>query len=88
MPIPVLCYTSLIYPYSPVSTVIVQEGTLKPGDVLVAGETWGKMRLLLDQSRKPLKQAPPSTPVLTVGWKELPAAGDEITQVHVLDCVL
>lgn len=66
---------------SPVSTVIVQEGTLRAGDVLVAGQSWGKMRKLLDQNRRPLKEAPPSTPVLTVGWKDLPAAGDEVTQV-------
>ncbi len=64
--------------------MVVEQGTLKRGDVLVAGQSWGKMRVLLDESRKSVKEAPPSTPVLTVGWKELPAAGDQVIQVRVL----
>ena len=63
------------------STVIVQQGTLRTGDIVVAGETWGKMRILLNENRKAVKQAGPATPVLTVGWKELPAAGDDFLQV-------
>ncbi len=68
--------------------MIVQQGTLKRGDVLVAGQSWGKMRTLLDQGHQSLKLAPPSTPVLTVGWKQLPAAGDEVMQVPASDCAI
>ena len=61
--------------------MIVRHGTLKCGDVLVAGRTWGKVRAMFDERRQPLKEAPPSTPALTVGWRELPTAGDYCHQV-------
>ena len=59
----------------PVAVVLVQEGILKVGDFLVAGETWGKVRLLKDMSGKVLKKASASTPVLVSGFKVLPQFG-------------
>ena len=64
-----------------IATVIVQHGTLTKGDILVAGQTWGKIRTMLNEQRKTIKSAPPSTPVVTVGWKELPFAGDKCLEV-------
>ena len=69
---------------SPVATVIVEHGTLKVGDVLVGGRAWARIRALLGEGRQALKEASPSTPVLTVGWKEVPTAGDECIQVSLL----
>ncbi|KAG8439115.1 hypothetical protein GDO86_005360, partial [Hymenochirus boettgeri] len=66
----------------PVTTAIVQRGTLKKGSVLVAGKTWAKVRLMFDENGASLSQAGPSTPVEIVGWKELPSAGDEILEVE------
>ncbi|KAM4770707.1 translation initiation factor IF-2, mitochondrial isoform 1-T3 [Rhinophrynus dorsalis] len=66
----------------PVTTAIVQRGTLKKGAVLVAGVTWAKVRLMFDENNTSLVQAGPSTPVEIVGWKELPSAGDEILEVE------
>ena len=70
-----------MYTSRPVATLIVQHGTLHCGDVLVAGSTWAKLRAMFSDQQKPLKRALPSTPVLTVGWKDVPAAGDECQQV-------
>lgn len=64
-----------------VATVVLQHGTLRCGDILVAGSTWAKVRTMLSDQQKPLKRALPSTPVLTVGWKDVPAAGDLCRQV-------
>ncbi|XP_060079565.1 translation initiation factor IF-2, mitochondrial-like isoform X2 [Ylistrum balloti] len=61
-------------------TAIIQSGTLRKGDLLIAGTTWAKVRQMFDENRKPLKEAPPATPVEITGWKELPSAGCEILQ--------
>ncbi|KAF3688212.1 Translation initiation factor IF-2, mitochondrial [Channa argus] len=66
----------------PVTTAIVQRGTLKRGCVLVAGKTWGKVRFLFDENGKVLTEASPSSAVEVVGWKELPSAGDVILEVE------
>ncbi|XP_078413069.1 translation initiation factor IF-2, mitochondrial isoform X3 [Cetorhinus maximus] len=66
----------------PVTTAIIQRGTLTKGCVLVAGKSWAKVRLMFDENNKPMKTAGPSTPVEIVGWKELPSAGDEILEVE------
>ncbi len=60
----------------PVATVIVQRGTLKRGDALVAGTVAGRVRAMFDEKGEQLKSAPPSTPVLVMGWDEVPVAGD------------
>ena len=60
----------------PVATVIVQRGTLKRGDALVAGAAGGRVRALFDSAGEQVKVAPPSTPVLVMGWDEVPTAGD------------
>ncbi|KAM4694091.1 translation initiation factor IF-2, mitochondrial isoform 1-T2 [Discoglossus pictus] len=66
----------------PVTTAIVQRGTLKKGSVLVAGKSWAKVKLMFDENGASLNQAGPSMPVEIVGWKELPSAGDEILEVE------
>ena len=66
----------------PVATVIVRHGTLQCGNVLVAGNTWGKVRAMLSDQKKPLRCAPPSTPVLTVGWQSAPNAGEQCIQIE------
>ncbi|XP_075060135.1 translation initiation factor IF-2, mitochondrial isoform X3 [Mixophyes fleayi] len=65
----------------PVTTAIVQRGTLKEGAVLVAGKSWGKVRVMLDENNTVLKKVDPSMPVKIVGWRELPSAGDEFLEV-------
>ena len=67
--------------YRPIATVIVQHGTLMKGDILVAGQVWGKIRTMVNEQKKMVKSAPPSTPVVTVGWKELPSAGYKCLEV-------
>jgi len=61
----------------PVATVIVQSGTLRVGDPVVAGAAWGKVKALIDDHGDQVKEAPPSTPVQVLGFSEPPAAGDE-----------
>lgn len=63
--------------------MVVCHGTLQCGDVLVAGQGWGKVRSMFDENRQTLREAPPSSPVLTVGWRQLPAAGERCLQVCV-----
>jgi len=61
----------------PVATVLVQSGTLKAGDVVLAGQTYGRVRAMLDENGKPVKTAGPSIPVEIQGLTEVPQAGDE-----------
>jgi translation initiation factor IF-2 len=61
----------------PVATVIVQKGTLRVGDTIVAGAAWGRVRALLDDRGDAVKEALPSTPVQVLGFGDVPAAGDE-----------
>ncbi len=61
----------------PVATVIVENGTLRVGDFVVAGSAWGKVRALIDDAGKQIKSAGPSTPVRVLGFNEPPSAGDE-----------
>jgi translation initiation factor IF-2 len=62
----------------PVATVIVQSGTLRVGDPVVAGAAWGKVKALIDDQGEQVKEAPPSMPVQVLGFSEPPAAGDEL----------
>ena len=61
----------------PVATVLVQSGTLKAGDVVLAGSTFGKVRAMLDENGKPIKAAGPSIPVEIQGLTDVPQAGDD-----------
>jgi translation initiation factor IF-2 len=61
----------------PVATVIVQSGTLRVGDSVVAGAAWGKVKALIDDHGDQVKEAPPSMPAQILGFSEPPAAGDE-----------
>jgi len=61
----------------PVATVIVQKGTLRVSDTIVAGAAWGRVRALLDDRGDAVKEALPSTPVQVLGFGDVPAAGDE-----------
>jgi len=65
----------------PVATILVKEGTLKQGDPLVLGNTWGKVRAMTDHKGKRIKIAGPSTPVEVIGLDGVPAAGDDFTVV-------
>ncbi len=60
----------------PVATVLVQSGTLRPGDSFVAGAVAGRVRALTDDRGRPLPEAGPSTPAEVLGFDELPEAGD------------
>jgi translation initiation factor IF-2 len=62
----------------PVATVIVQHGTLRVGDPIVAGAAWGKVKSLVDDHGDQVKEAPPSMPVQVLGFSEPPHAGDEL----------
>jgi translation initiation factor IF-2 len=61
----------------PVATILVQSGTLKTGDVVLAGQTYGRVRAMLDENGKSIKSAGPSIPVEIQGLTEVPQAGDE-----------
>ncbi|WP_284335282.1 translation initiation factor IF-2 [Comamonas sp. NoAH] len=60
-----------------VATVLVQSGTLKVGDVVLAGQTYGRVRAMLDEDGKSAKEAGPSIPVEIQGLSDVPLAGDE-----------
>ena len=62
----------------PVASVIVERGTLRVGDPIVAGAAWGKVKALVDDRGDQIKEAPPSTPVQVLGFSEPPNAGDEL----------
>ncbi len=59
-----------------VATLLVQNGTLRVGDVVVAGTAYGHVRAMFDFQGNPLRQAPPSTPVSVLGLSDVPAAGE------------
>lgn len=59
-----------------VTTLLVQNGTLRTGDIVVAGATYGRLRALFDFQGKPIKEVGPSTPVGVLGLSAVPAAGD------------
>ena len=61
----------------PVATVLVQSGTLKRGDVVLVGSSYGRVRAMLDENGKPATEAGPSLPVEIQGLTEVPQAGDE-----------
>ncbi len=60
----------------PVATVIVRRGTLRRGDAIVSGAASGRVRAMLDENNQQLKEVPPGTPALIMGWDTVPTAGD------------
>jgi len=66
----------------PVATVLVQKGTLKQGDIVVAGAEWGRVRAMLDDKARALKDAGPSTPVEILGLAGVPSAGEPFVVVE------
>jgi len=65
----------------PVATVIVQKGTLRPGDAFVAGAQWGRVRALYDERGNRVEAAPPATPVQVTGFDGIPEVGDQFIVV-------
>jgi len=59
----------------------VKRGTLRKGSILVAGTTWAKVRAMFDDSGTPVTEAPPSSAVQIIGWRDLPSVGESILQV-------
>ncbi|MGI5841823.1 MAG: translation initiation factor IF-2 [Christensenellales bacterium] len=66
----------------PIATVLVQNGTLKIGDTIISGITYGKVKAMYDEKGNSVKEAAPSTPVSVLGLNEVPQSGD---QVYALD---
>ena len=62
----------------PVATILIQSGTLRRGDVVLAGSSYGRVRAMLDENGKPIQSAGPSMPVEIQGLTEVPVAGDEL----------
>ena len=65
----------------PVATVLVQRGTLHPGDIVVAGAEWGRVRALVSATGEPVASAGPSVPVEVLGFSGTPEAGDRLAVV-------
>ncbi|MEL6870387.1 MAG: translation initiation factor IF-2 [Pseudomonadota bacterium] len=61
-----------------VATVLVQSGTLKQGDYILAGEEYGRIRAMFDEAQQPITEAGPSTPAVVLGLSGVPAPGDEM----------
>jgi translation initiation factor IF-2 len=66
----------------PVATVLVQRGTLRVGDLVVAGAEWGRVRALVSDTGEPIETAGPSTPVEVLGFSGTPDAGDRLAVVE------
>ena len=66
----------------PVATVLVQKGTLKVGDIVIAGSEWGRVRAMIDENGKQVKEAGPSKPVEVLGFQSTPSAGDMVAAVE------
>jgi len=66
----------------PVATVLVQQGTLRRGDIVLSGKEWGRVRALLDERGQRVESAGPSMPVVVLGLSGLPNAGDDVLVVQ------
>jgi translation initiation factor IF-2 len=66
----------------PVATVLVKRGTLKPGDQIIAGQEYGRVRAMFDENGQPVTEAGPSLPVVVLGLTAAPNAGDELLVVE------
>jgi translation initiation factor IF-2 len=69
----------------PVATVLVQDGTLNNGDIILSGPGYGRVRMMLNDLGKPITSATASMPVVVSGFSELPSAGDRFYQVDDID---
>ena len=69
----------------PVATVLVQDGTLRVGDVMLAGPGYGRIRTLLNDRGESIQEAPPATPVVVAGLSDAPLAGDKFFVVNDMD---
>jgi translation initiation factor IF-2 len=65
----------------PLATVLIQSGTLKEGDTVVVGTTWGRVRAMFNDTGKRIKKAEPSTPTAVLGLDKVPQVGDTLTAV-------
>ncbi|KAA8644760.1 translation initiation factor 2 [Aspergillus tanneri] len=66
--------------YGRVATALIRRGTLRPGDIIVAGNTWARVRTLRNEAGTAIPEATPGMPVEIDGWREQPSAGSEILQ--------
>jgi translation initiation factor IF-2 len=64
------------------ATLLVQNGTLRQGDAIVVGNTWGKIKAMFDYAGKPIKAAGPSTPTIVLGLQTAPSAGDHFERMR------
>jgi len=65
----------------PVATILVEQGTLRVGDIVVAGNTMGKIKAMTDYRGERMKEAGPSMPVEILGLDDVPGAGDKVEQM-------
>jgi translation initiation factor IF-2 len=65
----------------PVATILVQDGTLRQGDTILAGEEYGRVRAMFDETGSPIKEAGPSIPAEVLGLSGVPNAGDDVLAV-------
>jgi len=65
----------------PLATVLVHDGSLRPGDTVVVGTTWGRVKAMFNDTGKRVRKAKPSTPVVVLGLHSVPQAGDTLTAV-------
>lgn len=68
-----------------VATILVNRGTLRPGDIIVAGSTWARVRCLRNEAGITLKEAGPGIPAEVDGWRGTPEAGDQVLQAPTED---
>lgn len=68
--------------YGRVASALIRRGTLRPGDIIVAGTTWARVRTLRNEAGMAVSEATPGMPVEIDGWREQPAAGTEILQAN------
>jgi translation initiation factor IF-2 len=77
----VIIESSLDRGRGPVATVLVRNGVLKKGDVILSGQEWGRVRAMFDEAGKPIQEAGPVMPVVVLGLSGTPNAGDDVVVV-------
>lgn len=65
----------------PIATILVQSGTLRKGDIILAGQEYGRVRAMLDEGGNPIEEAGPSIPVEVLGLSGVPVAGDDVVVI-------